>query len=125
MVWYALSISIFVCLVAIALILCTYKGVHDSLSSATVGNVYNFEYLQPVTGTYERYLAKVMSVHKLTDDEISHLNYISKYRMSDGTFKRSNTLITCKMMNGDIRNFYAERAINCRRQLLTKYLFTS
>lgn len=101
-----------------------YRGVHDSLTNAVVGTVYNFRYLQPLTGTYERYLAKVVGVRKLTQDEISRLNWISDYRIYDKEFKRSPTLVTCEMSNGDYRQFYAERSDMCRRTLTGNLLYS-
>ena len=123
MSWYIMLASICVCVVAIALILCTYKGAYDSLSSATVGNVYNFIYVQPLNGTYERHLAKVIAKRTLSDKELNKLNFFSDYRVLDDNFVRTPTLITCKLMNGNIRSFYAERARLCRRSKLTELLY--
>ena len=92
-----------------------YRGVNDSLTNAAVGTVYNFRYFQPLTGDYERYLAKVVGVRKLTQAEISRLNWTSDYRAYDKDFKRSPTLVTCEMSNGDYRQFYAERSDMCKR----------
>ena len=61
MSWYIMLACICVCVVAIALILCTYKGAYDNLTNATIGHVYNFIYVQPMNGTYERHLAKVIA----------------------------------------------------------------
>jgi hypothetical protein len=101
----------------------TYRGVHDSLDSATVGTVYNFRYFQPLTGDYERYLAKVVSVRKLSQYEIARLNWHSNYRVADKEFQRSPTLITCLMGNGDFRQFYAERSDMCKRTVVGSLLF--
>lgn len=100
-----------------------YRGVNDSLTNAITGTVYNFRYFQPLTGDYERYLAKVVGIRKLTDTEISRLNWTSDYRIYDKTFSRSNTLVTCLMGNGDFRQFYAERSDMCKRTLLGNMLF--
>jgi hypothetical protein len=100
-----------------------YWGVHDSLASAHIGSVYNFRYQQPLTGDYERYLAKVVNVRKLTPHEISRLNWSSDYRAYDKEFKRTSTLITCVMGNGDFRQFYAERSDMCKRPLVAGLLF--
>jgi hypothetical protein len=100
-----------------------YGGVHDSLSAAHIGSVYNFRYQQPVTGDYERYLAKVISVRKMTQSEISRLNYTSDYRIHDKEFHRTPTLVTCVMSNGDYRQFYAERSDMCKRPLVAGLLF--
>lgn len=95
-----------------------YRGLHASLSCASVGDIYNFEYLQPVTGTYERFMAKVIDVHQFTDDYLARLNSKSRYRRYDNNFQRTKNLITAQMPDGTIRNFYAERTRNVRRPLL-------
>jgi hypothetical protein len=95
-----------------------YRGIHGSLTSAEVGEVYNFEYLQPVTGTYERFMARVVDVHQFTDDYIAKLNSRSRYRRNDANFMRTNHLVTAQTPDGKIRNFYAERTRNVRRPLL-------
>jgi hypothetical protein len=100
-----------------------YRGVNDSLTNAVTGTVYNFRYFQPVTGDYERYLAKVVGVRKLSQAEISRLNWTSDYRQYDSEFKRSPTLVTCEMGNGDYRQFYAERSDMCRRSAVGELLF--
>ncbi len=100
-----------------------YRGVHDSLASASVGSVYNFRYAQPLTGDYERYLAKVVGIRKLEKHEISRLNWSSNYRSYDKIFQRSPTLVTCEMANGDFRQFYAERSDMCRRPAVAGLLF--
>jgi hypothetical protein len=101
----------------------TYRGVHDSLANASAGSVYNFRYFQPLTGDYERYLAKVIGVRTLTQAEISHLNWSSDYRRGDKEFQRSPTLVTCLMGNGDFRQFYAERSDMCNRTPVGNMLF--
>lgn len=100
-----------------------YRGVHANLASATCGDVYNFRYMQPVTGDYDRYLAKVLNVRKLSEKEIARLNFTSEYRAYDKDFYRSPTLVTCEMPNGDIRNFYAERSDMCKRTAVGNLLF--
>lgn len=114
--------------VACGLILCfmlynIYRGVHDTLANADCGSVYNFRYFQPLTGAYERYLAKVVDVRKLTQAEISRLNWTSDYRRGDKMFQRSPTLVTCVMGNGDYRQFYAERSDMCKRTAVGNLLF--
>lgn len=96
----------------------TFSGVHGSLSNARVGEVYNFEYEQPLHGDPDRYLAKVLDVHMLDDAQISKLNARSRYRRNDPIFQRTKHLVTCKTADGQIRHFYAERAKNVRRSLL-------
>lgn len=95
-----------------------YSGVDDSLTNARIGGVYNFEYIQPVTGTPERFMAKVLEVHRFSDDWIARLNRTSRYRRNDPEFQRSKHLVTAQTPDGKIRNFYAERTRNVRRPLL-------
>lgn len=100
-----------------------YRGVNDSLTNAAVGTVYNFRYFQPLTGDYERYLAKVVGVRHLDKWELGRLDVTSDYRRYDNKFKRSPTLVTCEMGNGDYRQFYAERSDMCRRSAVGELLF--
>lgn len=102
-----------------------YRGLNDSLITATIGSVYNFEYEQPVTGDPERYMAKVLSVHRLSNDSIQRLNRTSNYRRNDDQFIRTTHLVTAQTPDGRIRNFYAERTRNVRRPLLGGTLFKS
>lgn len=95
-----------------------YGGLNDSLTNAKVGKIYNFEYVQPVTGTPERYMAKVLEVHRFSDDYIARLNAKSNYRRYDTNFVRGRNLVTAQTPDGKIRNFYAERTRNVRRPLL-------
>lgn len=115
-------------LLAVAMIGCfilynIYRGVHDNLANATCGTVYNFRYFQPLTGDYERYLAKVVNIRKLDTWELGRLNFTSDYRAGDKNFKRTPTLITCEMSNGDYRQFYAERSDMCKRSTVGGLLF--
>jgi len=117
-----------ICVVAALLVLGfaafhIYRGVHDSLSTARIGSVYNFEYLQPVTGEPERYMAKVLEVHRFSEDWIARLNRSSRYRKNDPEFQRSKHLVTAQTPDGKIRNFYAERTRNVRRPLLGGVVF--
>lgn len=100
-----------------------YRGVHDSLTRAQIGTVYNFEYVQPVTGEPERFIAKVLEVHRFSDDWIARLNAKSRYRRDDPTFKRTKHLVTAQTPDGKIRNFYAERTRNVRRPFLGGVVF--
>lgn len=100
-----------------------YGGVNDTLACARIGAVYNFRYFQPLTGDYDRYLAKVVAIRNMTKSEIARLNWHSVYRMSDKNFHRTNTLVTCEMSNGDYRQFYAERSDMCKRPLVAGLLF--
>ncbi|NDC96332.1 hypothetical protein EB118_19865 [bacterium] len=107
-----------------AMIYGVYYGVYGSLSSARIGEVYNFYYLQPLTGEYERYLAKVIAKRDMRED-IHRLNRNSNYRLGDLAFKRSNTLVTCELSNGEIRNFYAERVKDCYRSIFGRLLYST
>jgi hypothetical protein len=100
-----------------------YRGVHDSLSNASIGSVYNFRYFQPMSGDYERFLAKVTNIRKLTNAEINRLNWSSDYRCNDKNFHRSNTLVTCVMADGKFRQFYAERSDMCKRTAVGSMMF--
>lgn len=102
-----------------------YRGKNDTLVNSCVGRVYNFRYLQPVTGNYERYLAKVIGVRYLSKFEIDCLNFHSDYRVNDKEFQRTNTLVTCELPNGDIRNFYAERVKDCYQSIFGRLLYTT
>ena len=110
------------CIVAF-LVYNIYRGVHATLANAYIGDVYNFRYFQPLSGDYERHLAKVVDIRKLNESEISRLNWSSDYRRGDKEFKRSPTLVTCLMNNGDFRQFYAERSDMCKRSAVGGLLF--
>jgi hypothetical protein len=100
------------------------RGVHGSLTNAKVGEVYNFEYEQPYHGEPERILARVIEpVYTMDDYQIKRLNARSNYRVNDPNFKRTKHLVTCEMVDGSIRNFYAERTKNVRRCVFTNRLF--
>jgi hypothetical protein len=97
----------------------TMRGVRGSLSNAKVGEVYNFDYEQPYHGESHRVLAKVIEpVYSLDDAAIRRLNRRSGYRRNDPVFQRTHHLVTCQTADGNIRQFYAERAKNVRRSLL-------
>jgi hypothetical protein len=102
-----------------------YGGSKASLANAKDGQVYNFVYQQPLHGTHERFLAKVVGKQTLTADQIARLNRKSRYRIGDPEFIRTANLVTCQTPDGKIRNFYAERVSNCRKPLLAKVLFKS
>ena len=101
----------------------TYRGVQDSLTNAQVGKVYNFEYEQPLTGEPERFLAKVISVQKFTQDQINRMNRAYRYRRNDNNFVRTSNLVTAQTPDGKIRNFYAERTRKAVRPPLGRLLF--
>jgi hypothetical protein len=96
-----------------------YGGRRAELCNARIGEVYNFEYLQPVSGGRKRVLAKVLErpVH-LDDHTIASMNARSNYRRNDPEFERTNHLVTCQTVDGNIRQFYCERVKNCRKPLL-------
>lgn len=100
-----------------------YGGVRATLANAKIGEIYNFSYEQPMKGDPERFLAKVLDVYTLDSNSIRSLNSRSNYRRNDPQFVRTNHLVTCKMPNGAVRNFYAERTTHCRKPLLAGALF--
>lgn len=102
-----------------------FSGVHGSLANAKVGEVYNFEYEQPLHGDPDRFLAKVLDVTTLDDAAIRRLNARSRYRRNDPVFQRTKHLVTCKTADGNVRHFYAERAKNVRRSLFGGVLIKS
>lgn len=102
-----------------------YGGIHASLTHARVGEVYNFEYEQPLHGDPDRYFAKVLQVNTLDESTIRKLNRKSNYRRNDPVFQRTKHLVTCKTADGEVRHFYAERAKNVRRPLFGGVLFKS
>ena len=125
MVEFAMCVAVAVTIVLTAsFIYYTYGGDNDSLVGARVGSTYNFIYEQPLTGTYDRYLARVKSVRKFTVDDVRRMNFTSNYRLHDKLFTRGNTLVTCELPDGTIRNFYAERTSSCRRSLTGGLLYT-
>lgn len=100
------------------------SGVHGTLATARPGEVYNFDYEQPLHGEHKRVLAKVVEpVYRLSDSSIKHLNRTSRYRKNDPVFKRTQHIVVCEMPNGDVRQFYAERAKNVRRSVFGNQLF--
>lgn len=101
-----------------------YGGFRASLDHAKIGEVYNFEYEQPLHGDPERFLAKVIEpVYTLDDRQIARLNRKSSYRRGDASFKRTKNLVVCATPDGKIRQFYAERVKNCRKPLFAGLLF--
>lgn len=99
--------------------LACFVGKPASLCEAKIGEVYNFEYLQPLNGEPKRWKAKVVEpVVHLDDKAIRTMDARSNYRRNDPQFKRTNHLVTCETADGNIRQFYCERAVNCRKPLL-------
>jgi hypothetical protein len=85
-----------------------------NFSNAKPNRVYNFDYIQPVTGQRERFFAKVVDNDSWTMDQIRRLNFHSNYRWNDSNFKREGNLVTCVMPNGDSRRFWSGRVENCK-----------
>ncbi len=102
-----------VCVFCIALFYILNTNV--SFANAKPNSVYSFDYVQPLTGERTRKFAKVISKAKFDDGWLKYLDMTSKYRRTDPMFKRTNNLVMCKMSDGEIRQFYAERVVNCRR----------
>lgn len=101
-----------------------YGGTRSSLANASIGDVFNFEYEQPLHGEPKRFLAKVVEpVYTLNDSSIKRLNRTSRYRRNDPVFQRTNHLVVCETPDGKVRQFYAERVKNCRKPLLAGILF--
>jgi hypothetical protein len=70
-------------------------------------------------------MVRVLNVETLENSCIERLNRRSGYRKNDPDFVRTNHLVTGESPDGTIRNFYAERVVNCKRPLLGKSLFTT
>jgi len=107
---------------AIALVMfgvyAVYGGSRAELCNAKAGEVYNFEYMQPLHGDHKRVLARVIeSPVRLDNKTIASMNARSNYRRNDPVFQRTNHLVTCKTVDGNIRQFYCERVKNCRKPL--------
>ena len=101
-----------------------FSGVRGHLTNARPGEVYNFDYEQPLHGENKRVLARVIEpVYRLSDSAIKRLNATSYYRRRDPVFKRTQHIVVCEMPNGDVRQFYAERASNVRRSVFGNQLF--
>ena len=95
-----------------------YGGFRANLCEAKPGQVYNFEYMQPLNGESKRVLARVIEKpHRFSDANLRSMNARSSYRKNDPTFKRTNHIVTCETHDGEIRQFYCERVKNCRKPL--------
>ena len=95
-----------------------YGGFQANLCEAKPGQVFNFEYMQPLNGDSKRVLARVLDKpYKFSDMELQRMNRRSTYRRDDKDFKRTNHLVTCETHDGEIRQFYCERVKNCRRPI--------
>ena len=98
--------------------LACFTGKESSLCDAQAGEVFSFEYLQPLTGENKRHRVKVIEpVVRLTNTQIQNMNRQSSYRKHDPDFERTNHLVTCATGDGEYRQFYCERAVNCRKPL--------
>lgn len=101
-----------------------FAGVNGNLADAKEGEVYHFKYLQPSTGEAERYMVKIIGKQQLTVEQINRLNARSNYRKYDPIFMRTGHLVTGQSKDGKIRNFYAERTVDCKRSLLGNLMST-
>jgi hypothetical protein len=102
-----------------------YGGRYSNITNSDIGDVYHFEYEQPLNGGRKRYFAKVIEpVYTLNDNWINTLNKRSNYRKYDSNFQRTNHIVTCKTRDGNIRQFYCERITNCKQPIFGKLLFT-
>lgn len=110
-----------VCLLCVAVF--SFLTMDVNFKNAKPNSVYNFEYVQPVTGERQRFLAEVVNNENWTDEEIRRLNFRSDYRASDRMFKRAGNLVTCAMPNGDYRKFWSDRVVNCRKVPMGGFLY--
>lgn len=95
-----------------------YGGRNASLCEAKPGQVFNFEYMQPLNGDSKRVLARVLEpVEFRSDAKLERMNKSSTYRRNDPEFMRTNHLVTCQTHDGEVRQFYCERVKNCRKPL--------
>ena len=102
---------------------CVYGGWSASLCDARPGQVFNFEYMQPLNGDSKRVLARVLEpVQYRSDAKLEGINKSSSYRKNDPVFKRTNHLVTCETHDGEIRQFYCERVKNCRKPLFGAFV---
>lgn len=109
------------CLCSVALF--SFLNMRVNFTNAKLNNVYNFDYVQPVTGERQRFLAKVIRNERWTLEDIMKLNFRSNYREYDSTFERAGNLITCIMPNGEYRKFWSNRVVNCKKVLGGGYLY--
>ena len=100
-----------------------YGGGSADLAEARIGEVYHFIYNQPATGSPERFLAKVVSVREMREDELVRLDAKSRYRRYDESFERSKHLVKCRTLDGRIRSFYAERTSWVRKPRMAQYVY--
>lgn len=102
-----------------------YGGAYSNIIHSNLGDVYHFEYEQPLNGERKRYFARVIEpVYTIHDNWLNILNKRSNYRKNDSNFKRTNHIVTCKTGDGKIRQFYCERIKNCKKPLLGKFVIS-
>lgn len=96
-------------------------GFNANLAEAKTGEMYRFKYLQPVTGKAERYMVRILDNRVMSTEQINRLN-ANSYRRNDPLFIRTGHLITGQCGDGTIRNFYAERTIECKKTIIPNVL---
>jgi hypothetical protein len=115
------------CVVSVVCVFCValfyFLNTNVSFANAKPNSVYSFDYVQPLTGERTRKFAKVIQTRKFDNYWLNYLDMCSNYRRTDPMFKRTNNLVMCKMTDGTIRQFYAERVVNCRRIPLAGRLY--
>ena len=101
---------------AVAVSICFVLAYLATFSSAA--SLYDFEYLQPLNGERKRWKARVVEpVAHFSNARLEQMNNASNYRRDDKEFERTNHLVTCETKDGEYRQFYCERAVNCRKPL--------
>lgn len=96
-------------------------GFNANLTKAQKGEMYRFKYLQPLEGKAERYMVKILDNRVMSTEQINRLNTKS-YRRNDPLFIRTGHLVTGQCSDGTIRNFYAERTIDCKKTIIPNVL---
>ena len=86
-----------------------------SLCEAKIGQVFNFEYMQPLNGESKRVLARVICFTAFPMG-VRSMN-ASSYRKNDPTFKRTNHFVTCETHDGDVSTVLLRTCQNCRKPL--------
>ena len=100
--------------------LASFSSKSASLCEAKIGEVYSFDYLQPLNGERRRWKARIVEpVVHFDKSTLNRMNASSNYRKIDPEFKRPNHLVTCETEDGEYRQFYCERAVNCKKPLIS------
>ena len=100
--------------------LASFSSKSASLCEAKIGEVYSFDYLQPLNGERRRWKARIVEpVVHFDKSTLNRMNASSNYRKNDPEFKRTNHLVTCETEDGEYRQFYCERAVNCKKPLIS------